>query len=79
MSYAYRRRHILPQREGWLVNHKRVYRLYSQEGLMLGKKKPKRYVSCQRRVEQPVSAGVDESCSMDFIPRSSSIGAGSGS
>ena len=44
MSYGYRRLHVLLQREGWAVNHKRVYRLYSQEGLMLRNKKPKRHV-----------------------------------
>ena len=29
------------------MNHKRVYRLYREEGLMLRTKKPKRHVSCQ--------------------------------
>ena len=35
VSYGYRRLHVLLQREGWQVNHKRVYRLYLREGLML--------------------------------------------
>ena len=30
VSNGYRRLHVLLQREGWAVNHKRVYRLYSQ-------------------------------------------------
>ena len=48
VSYGYRRLHILLRREGWAVNHKRVYRLYRQEGLMvLRTKKPKRHLSCQ--------------------------------
>ena len=42
---------------------------------MLRTKKPKRHVSCQRRMERPAAAGVDESWSMDFM--SSSMGAGS--
>jgi putative transposase len=67
VSYGYRRLHVLLQREGWAVNHKRVYRLYQQEGLMLRTKKPKRHVSCQRRVDRPVAAGVDENWSMDFM------------
>ena len=67
MSYSYRRLHFLLQREGWAVNHKRVYRLYCQEGLMLRNKKPKRHVSCQKRTERPAAAGVDESWSMDFM------------
>ena len=67
VSYGYRRFHVLLRREGWKVNHKRVYRLYCQEGLMLRNKKPKRHVSCQRRMERPVATGVDESWSMDFM------------
>ena len=67
VSYGYRRLHTLLQREGWLVNHKRAYRLYSQEGLMLRTKRPRRHVSCQRRVDRPAPAGVDESWSMDFM------------
>ena len=34
---------------------------------MLDNKKPKRHLSCQRRVERPVAAGIDESWSMDFM------------
>ena len=67
VSYGYRRLQVFLQREGWGVNHKRVYRLYSQEGLMLRTKKPKRHVSCQRRMERPVAAGMDESWFMDFM------------
>ncbi len=32
VSYGYRRLHIMLRREGWQVNHKRVYRLYREEG-----------------------------------------------
>ena len=35
VRYGYRRLHILLQREGWHVNHKRLYRLYCQEGLSI--------------------------------------------
>ena len=31
VGYGYRRLHILLRREGWAVNHKRVYRLYREE------------------------------------------------
>ena len=67
VSYGYRRLHVLLEREGWAVNHKRVYRLYCQEGLVLRTKKPKRHVSCQRRRERPLAAGADESWSMDLM------------
>ena len=35
LRYGYRRLHVLLRREGWHVNHKRVYRLYRLEGLGL--------------------------------------------
>ena len=41
VSYGYRRLHVLLEREGWQVNHKRVYRLYQQEGLSLRTKRPR--------------------------------------
>ena len=48
VSYGYRRLHVLSRREGWHVNHKRVYRLYHLEGLIMRRRKPRRHVSCQR-------------------------------
>ena len=45
VSYGYRRIHIMLQREGWKVNHKRVYRLYKLEGLMMRPRKPRRHGS----------------------------------
>ena len=41
VSYGYRRLHILLQREGWQVNHKRVYRHYRKEGLQKRPKQPR--------------------------------------
>ena len=43
------------QRDGWTVNHKRVYRLCGHDGLLLRRENPKGYVSCQMRMEPPVS------------------------
>jgi putative transposase len=43
--YGYFRIYILLRREGWFVNHKRVYRLYRDDGLSLRLKKPRRNVS----------------------------------
>jgi transposase InsO family protein len=40
--YGYRRITALLRREGWLVNHKRVERLWRQEGLRVPAKQPKR-------------------------------------
>jgi len=35
VRYGYFRIYTLLRREGWLVNHKRVYRLYREDGLSL--------------------------------------------
>ena len=40
--YGYRRITALLRHEGWLVNHKRIERLWRQEGLKVPKKQPKR-------------------------------------
>ena len=66
-SYGYRRLHILLQREGWRVNHKRVYRLYRLEGLGMRPKKPRRHVTACRRMERPAATEINESWSMDFM------------
>jgi len=67
VSYGYRRLHILLQREGWKVNHKRVYRLYQMEGLGMRPKKPRRHVTACRRMERPAATEINESWSMDFM------------
>ncbi len=40
--YGYRRITALLRREGWLVNHKRVERIWRREGLKVPQKQPKR-------------------------------------
>ena len=67
VSYGYRRLHILLRREGWEVNHKRVYRLYRLEGLGMRPKKPRRHVTACRRMERLAATEVNESWSMDFM------------
>ena len=52
VSYGYRRLQVLLEREGWRVNHKRVYRLYREEGLGMRPKKPRRHVTACRRMER---------------------------
>jgi putative transposase len=48
VRYGYRRLHVLLMREGWQINHKRVYRLYKQEGLSLRLKTKKKRLSQAR-------------------------------
>ena len=44
VRYGYFGIYILLRREGWWVNHKRVHRLYKDEGLGLRLKRPRRHV-----------------------------------
>jgi len=67
VSYGYRRLHVLLEREGWRVNHKRVYRLYLKEGLQLRSKRPRRRRSAAARVARPVPTAANQVWSMDFV------------
>ncbi len=49
VRYGYRRVHVLLCREGWKVNAKKVYRLYTEMGLQLRNKTPKRRVKARLR------------------------------
>lgn len=67
VRYGYRRLHTLLQREGWQVNHKRVYRLYTEENLTMRTKKPRRHKSSRNRVEHRPTANANQRWSMDFM------------
>jgi putative transposase len=67
IGYGYRRLHILIEREGWSVNHKRVYRLYREEGLAMRKRPPRRRKACLKRELRPVAAMKNDCWSMDFM------------
>lgn len=64
--FGYRRLYIMLRREGFEVNHKKVYRLYKEENLTVRKRKRKRLVATERtRVVLPQQAG--KRWSMDFV------------
>lgn len=67
LTFGYRRLHTLLRREGWRVNHKRVYRLYRDEGLILRRKKPRRRRSAVQRQVRPKAQAANEVWSMDFM------------
>jgi putative transposase len=67
VGFGYRRLHLLLDREGWEVNHKRVYRLYCEEGLALRKKLPRRRVASVKREIRPTDSVPNECWSMDFV------------
>ncbi len=66
VRYGYRRLHVLLQREGWRVNHKRVYRLYREEGLGIRVKRRRKRVSGPRVVPPPAQR-PHERWSIDFL------------
>jgi putative transposase len=64
--YGYQRLWALLRREGWSVNHKRVYRLYREEGLKLRKRRRRARAHIERApLTKPARA--DERYSMDFM------------
>ncbi|MDC7692792.1 IS3 family transposase [Asticcacaulis sp. DXS10W] len=67
VRYGYRRIHVLLVREGWVVNPKRIYRLYNELGLQLRKKPPKRRVKAKLREDRREATRHNETWAMDFV------------
>ena len=65
--YGYRRLHVLLRREGWMVNPKRVLRLYREEGLTLRIPRKKRKYASWVRVPLPRPLGPNEQWALDFV------------
>jgi putative transposase len=57
---------VLLGREGWRVNAKRIYRLYSQEGLIVRTKQHKK-MARRQRAPQPPASRPNQCWSMDFV------------
>ncbi len=66
VRYGYPRVHVLLRREGWVVNRKRVYRIYREEGLSMRLKPPRRRKSTVLR-DRPKAVAVNQTWSMDFM------------
>jgi len=64
--FGYRRLHILLVREGWRINHKRVYRLYVEDKLGLRRKRGRRRRAAARTLLPPLPTAPDQVWSMDF-------------
>ena len=67
IRYGYRRIHVLLLREGWQVNHKRVYRLYKEEGLNLRNKSKRKSISAPRAPEKGLASAINDCWAMDFV------------
>ena len=70
--FGYRRLYIFLRRERsedgalrWLVNHKRVYRLYREEGLAMRRQKRKRF-RAEARVSRALPGSANEVWTMDY-------------
>lgn len=64
--WGYRVLHELLRREGFKVNHKRVYRLYRLEGLAVRRRRRK-WVSRERRETTAPATRANEVWAMDFM------------
>jgi len=64
---GYQQLYVLLRREGWPINHKRVYRLYTEEGLALRRRRPKRHRSAVVRRPSPVATQPNDRWAMDFM------------
>jgi len=65
-GYGYRRLHVLLQREGWVLNHKKVWRLYRAEDLMVRMRKKKHRAS-QLRLLPVLPTRKNQRWSIDFV------------
>jgi len=63
--FGYRRLHILLERDGLAVNHKRVHRIYRGAGLQVRRRRRK-HLTRAERVPLPVPSQARERWSMDF-------------
>lgn len=60
VRYGCRRIHVLLRREGWMINMKKTPRIYSELGLQLRNKNPKRRVKAKLREDRQEAAGPNE-------------------
>ena len=64
--FGYRRLGIMLRREGFVVNHKKVYRLYREAGLVVRRRKRKKLAGMER-VMPPLPERRNHRWSMDFV------------
>jgi putative transposase len=67
VRYGMARIHVLLRREGWCDNHKRVRRIYREEGLNLRLRRPRRNKAARHRSETIQLSAANQCWSMDFV------------
>jgi putative transposase len=65
VRFGYRRLTVMLRREGWVVNAKRIYRLYTADGLACGPVRKK--IARRSRVPAQAATRPNEKWSMDFV------------
>jgi transposase InsO family protein len=66
VRFGYRRLTVLLRREGWVVNAKRIYRLYTEDGLAV-RTKVRKKIARRARVLALKSLRPNQKWSMDFV------------
>lgn len=67
VRYGYRRVHVHLCRDGWKINMKKTRRIYSELGLQLRNKHPKRRVKAKLRDDRQEAVGPNDVWAMDFV------------
>src|SRR5215469_6487820 len=67
VRFGYRRLLVMMHREGWAVGKHRLYRLYTEEGLALRRKRPWRHATAVHRERRRPAHVRNEIWSMDFV------------
>src|SRR3982074_962433 len=67
VRFGYRRLLVLLRREGWDVGKERFYRLYTEEGLALRRKRPWRHATAVHREQRRPAMARNDIWSMDFV------------
>jgi putative transposase len=66
VRFGYRRLTVMLRREGWAVNAKRIYRLYTADGLAV-RTKVRKKIARRTRVPSHSATRPNEKWSMDFV------------
>jgi putative transposase len=67
VRFGYRRLLVLLRREGWTVGKARFYRVYTEEGLALRRKRPWRHATAVHREHRRPATARNDIWSMDFV------------
>src|SRR5215212_10145517 len=67
VRFGYRRLLVLLNQEGWEVGKERFYRVYTEEGLALRRKRPWRHATAVHREQRRPATARNDIWSMDFV------------